>query len=70
MGASPLFTMKNQRILLQIKQLEYQMSVLTERLYNPEIENSEYKELSKKKKKLNKHIEKLKKKLIGVEYDQ
>ena len=60
--------MKNQRILLQIKQLEYQISVLSERLYNPEIENSEHKELSKKKKKLNKHIEKLKKKLMGVEH--
>ena len=49
--------------------MQDQASKVSEKLYNPELDNSELKELFKKKKKLNKNIEKLKKKLTGAEDD-
>ena len=45
--------------------MESELTRVSERLYNPKLENSEYKELSKKKKKLIKDIDKLRKKIIN-----
>ena len=42
----------NERILSQIKQIDDQISVLSERAYNPQLTDSEQKEIAKRKKKL------------------
>jgi|TARA_A100000172_G_C3035570_1_gene108374 regulator of replication initiation timing len=55
--------MQKNRILLQLSNIEDQLSVLSEKLYNPQLTSSEVKELSKKKKKLKKDMSKLKKRL-------
>jgi regulator of replication initiation timing len=55
--------MQKNRILLQLSNIEDQLSVLSEKLYNPQLTGSEVRELSKKKKKLNKDMSKLKKRL-------
>jgi len=55
--------MKKERILNRISQLHWQLGHVTDRMYVPHIETSEYRELCKKEKKLKKNIDKLKKKL-------
>ena len=47
--------------------MQDQLNFVSEKMYNPTITTSEYKELSKKKKKLKKDIEKLKKKAYNGE---
>jgi len=59
--------MHKERILLRIDHMQDQLSFVSEKMYNPTITTSELKELSKKKKKLKKDIEKLKKKAYNVE---
>jgi hypothetical protein len=56
--------MKKEKILLRLEQLEDQVFLISERLYNPSIETSEFKKLTKRKNKLKKDIEKLKKKAV------
>tara|TARA_Y100000114_G_C11711860_1_gene303891 strand:- start:150 stop:332 length:183 start_codon:yes stop_codon:yes gene_type:complete len=50
-------------ILSQIERIEDQISILSDREYNPDISTSEQKELSRRKKKLNKAKGKLIKRL-------
>ena len=57
----------SKKIILQIKKIEEQLSVLSERSYNPQISVSEQKEIAKRKKKLNKTKMKLSKKLDSVQ---
>ena len=46
-------TMNKNNILSQIQRIEDQISILSDREYNPDISPSEQRELSKRKKKLN-----------------
>ena len=46
--------MNKNNILSQIKRIEEQISILSDREYNPDIGLSEQKEICKRKKKLNK----------------
>lgn len=62
-----VFIMQKERILLRIDNIQSQLNFVSEKMYNPSISTSEYKELNKKKKKLKKDIEKLKKKAYDVE---
>jgi hypothetical protein len=55
--------MQKNRILLQLSNIEDQLSILSEKLYNPQLASAEVRELSKKKKKLKKDMSKLKKRL-------
>ncbi len=55
--------MQKNRILLQLSNIEDQITLVSERLYNPQLTSSEFRELSKKKKKLKKDMSKLKKRL-------
>lgn len=57
----------NEKIMTQIRKIEEQLSVLSERSYNPQISISEQKEIAKRKKKLNKTKMKLRKKLDNVQ---
>ena len=50
-------------IISKINQIEDQLSVVSEKLYNPQLSDSDQKEISKKKKKLLKTKQKLYKKL-------
>ena len=59
--------MNKQTIISQIKQLENRIQDLSERLYNPDINNSEVKEISKRKKKLLKTRDKLSRKLDSAQ---
>ena len=59
--------MNKQTIISQIKQLETRIQDLSERLYNPDINNSEVKEINKRKKKLIKNRDKLSKKLDSAQ---
>ena len=59
--------MNKQTIISQIKQIETRIQDLSERLYNPDINNSEVKEISKRKKKLLKTKNKLAKKLDSAQ---
>lgn len=54
-----LSSMSKERIQLRIDNIQSQLNFVSERMYNPAITTSEYKELNKKKKKLKKDIEKL-----------
>ena len=56
-----------QNLILRINQVEDQLTVVSERLYNPQISASDHKEISKKKKKLLKTKSKLHKKLESIE---
>lgn len=56
----------NERILSQIKQIDDQISVLSERAYNPQLTDSEQKEIAKRKKKLIKTKKKLFRKIDKV----
>jgi len=58
--------MHKQRLLSQISQIEQQLSSVSERLYEPELSSSEYRELNKKKKKLVKTKTKLNKRLESL----
>ena len=58
--------MHKQRLLSQISQIEQQRSSVSERLYEPELSSSEYRELNKKKKKLVKTKTKLNKRLESL----
>ena len=58
--------MYKQRLLSQILQVEQQLSSVSERLYEPELSSSEYRELNKKKKKLVKTKTKLNKRLESL----
>jgi len=60
------FIMHKQRLLSQILQVEQQLSSVSERLYEPELSSSEYRELNKKKKKLAKTKTKLNKRLESL----
>jgi hypothetical protein len=53
------FIMNKERIHLKINSLKNQLEHVSERLYVPHIEVSEYRELCKKQKKLKKDIDKL-----------
>jgi hypothetical protein len=55
--------MHKKRILLQLSNIQDQLSVISEKLYNPQLTGTEVRELSKKKKKLDKDASKLKKRL-------
>ena len=50
-----------------IKQIDEQISVLSERAYNPQLSDSEQKEITKRKKKLQKTKKKLFKRIDKVE---
>jgi hypothetical protein len=58
--------MKKERIYQRLDQIEELIQSINEKLYNPNIENSEYRELSKKRKKLTKDVTKLKRRLEAV----
>tara|TARA_R110000824_G_scaffold180696_1_gene361201 strand:+ start:861 stop:1037 length:177 start_codon:yes stop_codon:yes gene_type:complete len=55
--------MNKKNIISQIQQIENQISMLSERSYNPQLSASEQKEIARRKKKLNKTKRKLSKKL-------
>jgi|TARA_B100000085_G_scaffold16821_1_gene14534 hypothetical protein len=55
--------MQKNRILLQLSNIQDQLSVISEKLYNPQLTGTEVRELSKKKKKLDKDASKLRKRL-------
>tara|TARA_R110001599_G_scaffold35484_1_gene112149 strand:+ start:49 stop:231 length:183 start_codon:yes stop_codon:yes gene_type:complete len=59
--------MNKKNIISQIQQIENQISMLSERSYNPQISESEQKELARRKKKLNKMKSKLNKKLNNIQ---
>ena len=63
MGLLGYIIMQKNRILLQLSNIEDQITLVSERLYNPQLTSSEFRELSKKKKKLMKDMSKLKKRL-------
>tara|TARA_R100000234_G_C4916846_1_gene142367 strand:- start:219 stop:395 length:177 start_codon:yes stop_codon:yes gene_type:complete len=58
--------MNKKNIETQIKQIEKQISILSERSYNPQLSISEQKEITRRKKKLNKTKTKLSKRLDSV----
>lgn len=58
--------MNKKNIETQIKQIEKQISILSERSYNPQLSTSEQKEITRRKKKLNKTKTKLSKRLDSV----
>ena len=55
--------MQKNRILLLLSNIEDQLSIVSEKLYNPQLTGAEARELSRKKKKLKKDMSKLKKRL-------
>lgn len=55
--------MTNKSILSKIHQMEEQLAKVSERLYQPQISSSDYRELTKRKKKIDKELLKLKNKL-------
>ena len=57
--------MNKERINFKLHALQNQLEYVSERMYVPHIEASEYRELSKKQKKLKKNIDKLKKKVYN-----
>ena len=59
--------MNKDSILTQIDRINTQISTLLERSYNPELSTSEQKEISKRKKKLDKTRRKLNKRLDSVQ---
>lgn len=58
--------MQENRILLQLSNIQDQINTVSEKLYNPQLTGSEVRELSKKKKKLKKDMSKLKKRLDNL----
>tara|TARA_B100001094_G_scaffold329773_1_gene393284 strand:+ start:1380 stop:1559 length:180 start_codon:yes stop_codon:yes gene_type:complete len=59
--------MNKNNILSQIERIEDQISILSDREYNPDISPSEQREISKRKKKLNKTKRKLRKRLETIQ---
>jgi|TARA_Y100001938_G_C7747284_1_gene262197 signal transduction histidine kinase len=59
--------MNKKNIKSQIKQIENQIYILSERSYNPQLSPSEQKEIARRKKKLNKTKNKLSKRLDNVQ---
>jgi hypothetical protein len=57
--------MNKERIFFKLNALQNQLEYISERMYVPHIELSEYRELSKKKKKLKRDIDKLKKRIYN-----
>jgi hypothetical protein len=55
--------MSNKSILSKIHQLEEQLARVSERLYQPQLPASDQRELSKRKKKMDREISKLRNKL-------
>jgi len=55
--------MSNKSILSKIHQLEEQLARVSERLYQPQLPASHQRELSKRKKKMDREISKLRNKL-------
>jgi len=63
---SPIFTeikMTQKSILSKIHSIEEQLARVSERLYQPQINSSDYNELIKRKKKMDKELSKLRNKL-------
>lgn len=60
--------MKN-KLINSIKDIEDRIDILQERSYNPELSNSEIKEINKRKKKLQKNKQKLLKKLEQFKFN-
>ena len=58
--------MQENRILLQLSNIQDQINTISEKLYNPQLTSSEVRELSKKKKKLKKDMSKLEKRLDNL----
>ncbi len=61
-----VFIMQKNRILLLISNIEDQINIVSEKLYNPQLTGSEVRELSKKKKKLKKDMSKLERRLDNI----
>ena len=55
--------MSNKSIVSKIRQIEEQLARVSERLYQPQISPSDYRELIKRKKKMDKELLKLHNKL-------
>lgn len=55
--------MTNKSILSKIHQIEEQLARVSERLYQPQLPSSDYRELAKRKKKMDRELIKLKNKL-------
>lgn len=55
--------MTNKSILSKIHQMEEQLARVSERLYQPQLNPSDYRELTKRKKKIDREIGKLRMKL-------
>lgn len=55
--------MTNKSILSKIHQMEEQLARVSERLYQPQISSSDHRELTKRKKKIDKELLKLKNRL-------
>jgi len=58
--------MKKDNIIVQIERINQQILLLSDREYNPEMSASEQREISKRKKKLNKTKKKLVRRLDSV----
>jgi len=58
--------MQENRILLQLSNIQDQINIISEKLYNPQLAGSEVRELSKKKKKLKKDMYKLQRRLDNI----
>lgn len=65
----PIIVMTEKSILSRINLIDQQMSILSERLYQPDLRISEQKEINKRKKKLDRDKKKLIKKLGSYEND-
>ena len=61
-----IFIMQENRILLQLSNIQDQINIVSEKLYNPQLTGSEVRELSKKKKKLKKDMSKLQRRLDNI----
>ena len=58
--------MQENIILLQLSNIQDQINIISEKLYNPQLTGSEVRELSKKKKKLKKDMSKLQRRLDNI----
>ena len=56
--------MNKDNIVIQIERINTQISILSNREYNPDMSTSDEREIHKRKKKLNKSKKKLKKRLL------
>mgnify|MGYP001351531835 CR=1 FL=1 len=59
--------MNKDNIVIQIERINTQISILSNREYNPDMSTSDEREIHKRKKKLNKSKKKLKKRLDSVQ---